>query len=420
MPSKRSRSKPASQQYAEGVATYGRGCYEQAIRQLEGVRQEAGLLGQMADYYQSMARRALGIEALRDGRFAEAEKCFLQAARTVGRNAGLASYLAALYARQGSYAKCVHEMSHAVEAESDDAAAWRKLAQAQWRAGQRDEARMTLTAALRKLGSRAELHIQMGLFWAAADKFNDARKSFASAVDADCTNPDAHYYLALAAAGQGDAIDAVRSFQRAFELRPCDLIVARQLATAAAAAERQGRHFVLHLPEEPATWEGSEVRQLAGYVAAEPESLDAYLSLPESPVDQELFGTLAGVVQMALVAHGGYADLHHYCSRTFDRLGRPEEAIEHAEAAIEINPSYVQALLHLGRLYARRGRFAEAVTLVSRAIACGADWPDVHCLTGEIMVRLDMSAEARKHFERALQLNAGYARAAEAISRLAA
>ena len=420
MSGSRRRPTPSPQYYAEGVALYLDGRYKQAVVELASARQEGGLLGQMAAYYQAMAHRALGIEALREGRFDEAESHFRQAARTIGKDADLASYLAALYARQRRYGECVDEMSCAAESSADDVAAWRKLAQAQWRAGQHEQARITLATALRKLGNRAELHIQMGLFWAAKEKFDEARKSFTSAVEADCTCADSHYYLALAASAQGDVIDAVRSFQRAFELRRDDLVVARQLAMAAAAAERQGHHFVLRLPEAAATPEGSEIRQLAAYITSEPEFLDACLSLPDSPIDGELFGMLAGVVQMALAAHGGYADLRYHSSRIFARLGRLDEAIEQADKAVRINPRYVRAFLHLADLHARAKKPLDAVENIERAVACGADWPDVHCLAGEILARFDMPAEAKEYFKRALQLKAGYRRAAETMSALAA
>jgi tetratricopeptide (TPR) repeat protein len=416
----RGRGRVSGERYAKGVASYRSGRCKDAVELLEPVCGQDGMLGQMAGYYQAMARRALGIEALCEGRFDQAESFFRQAARVIGRNAELSGYLVTLYVRQGKYGKCADEMSRVVDCGDGDVTAWRKLAQAQWRDGRRQEARMTLAAALRKLGNLAELHVQDGLFWAAEEKFEEARQSLTSAVEADCACAEAHYYLALAAAAQGKVVDAVRSFQRAFELRRWDLVLAYQLAMAAGAAERDGCRLVLRLPDADARSEDSEVRQLAAYVAAEPEFLDACLALPDSSTDEQLFGMLAGVVQMALAAHGDYADLHYYLSRIFDRLGRLADAIEQAETAIGINPGYTRVLLYLSDLCARSNRHAEAIGHVEHAIACGADWPDVHCTAGELMLKLGMSAEARMYLQRALELNANYSRAAEALAGLAA
>ncbi|MHC4983827.1 MAG: tetratricopeptide repeat protein, partial [Planctomycetota bacterium] len=156
------------------------------------------------------------------------------------------------------------------------------------------------------------------------------------------------------------------------------------------------------------------------YIASEPEFCEACLSLPESPMDLDLFEMLAGVVQMALTAHSDYADLHYYCSRIFDRLGRLDEAVEHARKALEINPRYVRAHLHMADVLARTDRCGDSAEHIEIAISCGADWPDVHCLAGELLLRLDERLRARKHFQRALELNANYARAAEALAKPAA
>jgi len=406
-------------QYVRGLEAYCHGQHDQAISRLEPVRRQGGLLGQLAGYYQSMARRALGIEAMRAGRFDRAEDYFRQAAATIGRNADLTGYLAVVYARQRRYGQCADEAAHLVELKGDDPAAWRRLAQAQWSAGRRDQARMTLGDALRELGSRPELHVQEGLFWAAEENFEEAQKSLQRAVEADCTCAEAYYYLALAAQAQGKVTDAVSSFRRAFELKPWDLVLAYQLAVTAAAAGEQGHRIVVSVPEKSAADE-SAAQRLADYVTAEPEFLEACLSLPESPIDADLFGMLAGVVQMALAAHGDYADLRHYCSRIFTRLGRLDKAMEQVEIAVAINPRYVRALLSAAELCLKTNNPTGALDRVKRAIDCGADWPDVQYMAGKISLQIGAPCEARKHFAKALDLNGGYKQAAEAISALAA
>jgi tetratricopeptide (TPR) repeat protein len=162
------------------------------------------------------------------------------------------------------------------------------------------------------------------------------------------------------------------------------------------------------------------MRQLANYVAAESDFVEAFLALPASGADAELFEMLAGILQMALAEHSRYADLHHYCGRVFHRLGRTARALHHTRRAVQINPRYVQALLALARMYAEQDQLARAVETVRRAIECGADWPDIHCLAGEWMIRLRRDEEAQTHLKRALQLKATYPRAAEALASLAA
>jgi len=311
-------------------------------------------------------------------------------------------------------------MERAADHKEAPAQTWRKLAQAQWRAGRRAEAYMTLNAALRRFDGSAELNMQLALFYAAEERFEDAHQCFRAAVDADCTNPDAHCYLGLSAAAQGAVLTAAQSLQRAFELRPQDLMLALQLALAAKAAAENGCPLVLRLPEPAPTPAASQARQLANYVTAESDFLEAFLALPRSRADGELFGMLAGVIQMALAEHSDYADLQYYCACVFRRLGRLDRAFHRVGRALEINPRYVQALLLLAQLHAEGGDLGQAVESVRRAIQCGADWPDIHCLAGEWMIRCNRPREAQAHLRRALQLKAEYPRAAEALASLAA
>ncbi len=97
-------------------------------------------------------------------------------------------------------------------------------------------------------------------------------------------------------------------------------------------------------------------------------------------------------------------------------------AINYARQAIQINPSYVQALLQMGKLCGQEGRHSEATKCLKQAIACGADFPDVHFSIAEVMLRGKAAppATVRKHLNRALQLNPYYTPAAEVLASMAA
>jgi len=409
-----------TENYTRGLSLYHRGLYEQALEELGPLAEQDSLAGRLAKYYQAMCHRGAGLAALREGRFSVAERHLRSAVASIGPSADLTNYLASLYAGAGQCQRCADEMEKAADMEPHSAEAWRKRALAQWRAGRRPQAYMTLTEALRKLGGHSQLHLQLGLFHAAEEHYDEASRSLALAVEADCTSAEAHYYLALAAAARNDVRAAVRSFQRAHELRPHDLMLAYQLALAAKAAGETGFQVVLRLPEPLAQATGSQIRQLARYLCREADFVDAFVELPPCEVDRELFALLAGVLQMAIDEHPGYADLHYHCSRVFHRLGRTETALEYARRALAINPRYVKALVHAARLEAQVGLNAQAIEHLERAIACGGDWADVHCLAGELMGRADLPGGAREHLRRALELNAEYHRAADALASLAA
>jgi len=394
---------------------YHRGEYRAAAEMLAGLSDRPGTLGRMAKYYGAMANRALGIEAMQTCDFAQAERYLTAAARAIGNRSSLTSYLAACYARNRRFDRCAAEMSKAAE-DGGGPAEYRKLAQAQWRAGRKHQAMMSLHQGLRTFGNDAGLRMQLGLFHASEERFDEAAEHLADVVKHDCDNPMAHYYLGLAAAANRDIAQALRCLQRAFDLAPDNMLIARQLSLAAQAAGQEGVKFVLRLPQEFAEQESSHARQLARYIAQDGDLPDVILSLPQSEIDGELFGVLANVLNIALADHE-YADLHYHASRVHQRLGHDRLAADHAKKALKINPKYVKARIQMADLCPRPDRAAEHLTM---AIEHGADWPDVHFRAAEMLARCKRKPAARKHLLRALELRPGYGCARKALSLLAA
>ena len=402
------RQKPAAdkrEHYTRGLAAYQQGQYAEAI---ESLRQLAGAgesMAQLGRYYEGMSHRALGIAALAAGDFAGAEGHLRAAAEQLGTSSELSSYLASLYAQTRRFALCADEMEKRPAQGDDRAADARKLAQAQWQAGRRQQAMLTLTEALRTVGPDAQIHFQLGLFHAANEEFVQAVECLSAAAQADCTSARTHHYLGLAAAAGGNLHLAIRSLQRALQLRPTDVMLAYQLAMAARTGEAEGYRVVVQLPENLVAQPSATLaQQLAGFVTHEKEFVEAFLSLPPSEVDGELFGTLAAIVQTAIVQNEDYADLRYLAAAVHRRLGQLDVAAAHARTALRINPKYIRAHLLLAEMLAAQERRGEALEHLLAAIDYGADWPDVHCRAGEILRGQNQVFQARRHFQRALEL----------------
>ena len=279
---------------------------------------------------------------------------------------------------------------------------------------------MTLHNALRRFPADGGLLIQLGQFHAAVGRFAEAQWTFRRAVADDCDNADAHYYLALVYAAQHNVAASVRAFQRAFDLSPDDLLIGYQLAVAARAARATGVRVVLRLPEDRPDESVSEIEHLARFVTQEPAFLDGMLALPPSATDGDLFGLLLGVVKTALADHHDYADLRYYCSRILERLDRIDEAGQQARAALEINPSYVKALLQSASLCETQGAVTEAIDLLKRAVACGADYADVPFRLAKLLLQAGAIDTAETHLQQALAENDRYDQARQELERLAA
>jgi tetratricopeptide (TPR) repeat protein len=279
---------------------------------------------------------------------------------------------------------------------------------------------MTLTEAIRRLGDHAELHLNLGLFYAAEEKYAPAGEHLGKAAECDVTCVRAQRALGLVESARGDFYAAARAFQRAWALDPQDLLLAYQLCLAADATHRAGRRVTIDLPVRAYASSSSQIRQLAEYAAAEPDFIEAFLALPPSDADGELFTVVLSVLRTALASHHDYADLHYYTAVALQRLGDADAAGRHLRKAVRINPNYAKALVRLGELSADEGAGAEAVAFFEQAVRSGADWADVHVRLGDLLKAAGKVDSARRHYQKALQLNERYHLAARRLAALAA
>ena len=404
--------------YQRGMDLLRRRCFEQAARELASLWRRSDLVGRLSRYYSAVAHKEAGLEALNQGRNTAAEQHLRKAMSLAGGSGELVDYLCGLYARTGMAGDCVQTTEQALREDSTDVQRWCQHAQAQWQAGQRTRAYMTLSQGLREVGNHARLHLQTGLFHAAEGRFELARTSLEQAVSLDQADAKGHYYLGLTLAALRQAPAALGALQRACELAPGDLAALHQLALTARLS---GVGVVLRPVDGSHCRENiSQARQLARYVTREGDFADAFLHLPASDVDAELFGLLEQVLRIALAEHEDYADLHCHLSRVLARLGRTHEAIPHARRALAINPNYRLVQLHLGRLLLEAGQHAAGLEHLRRVLELGGEWPDVHTLVASALAREGNLTEARTHLGRALELKPHYEPAALALARLAA
>jgi tetratricopeptide (TPR) repeat protein len=401
-----------------GLLLVQRGDYARAVRALAACRGRDGLPARLGRFYEALARRALGLRCLQKGQYEDARGHF-RAAGELGLDADLSVHLARsnrLRDRRRSVAQAERRLAE----RPDDPRRHRALARALWRAGRREDAELALRAALRRLGPDAGLLVQLGLFRAAADDLPAARQAFEQALDADCGDADAHKHLGLVLAAQQQPAAALARLQRAFALRPWDLRLAEQLALAARAAREQGAEVVLQLPRLTEPPPAGRVGPLATYVADEPELIDALLPTTRAEGNRPLLERLWAAVELALAERPNQAGLHRRAARVLRRLGAPGAALAHARRAVELAPACHATLRLAAELLALHGRETEAVAAYRRAIAAGADFPDVHVRVAALLRGLGQMEAARAHLRAALTLKADYPAAARALASLAA
>ncbi len=405
--------------FTEGMRAYRKGNYEKALRALSALTDRGDLPGRVARHYCAMSHRAMALARIAAGSFAQAAAHLRRAIALIGNRADLAEYLLVAYAGTGQYDHCAAAADALADARPDEVAPRVYLAQAQWRSGSRPLAYMTLTDALRRLGDHADLHRNLALFHAEEGHLEAARQHLLQAIECDCTSSRAHRYLGLVESARGDFHQAARTLQRAWVLDPKDLMAAYLACLAAEASAQAGRPVTIALPAPAQGTAPSQIRQLADYAAEEPAFIEAFLALPPSDADEELFGVLVSVLRMALACHGDYADLHYCAGVAFRRLGDAASAARHLRHAVRINPDYVKPLVQLGEL-AAAGAPEQAVAYFQRALQAGADWPDLHVRLGDALKECGRNSSARSHYRKALQLNERYEPAASGLASLAA
>ena len=122
-----------------------------------------------------------------------------------------------------------------------------------------------------------------------------------------------------------------------------------------------------------------------------------------------------------IVATGrAFADVHHLIGVSLSLLGRSEEALTQFRLALELNPRYLEALIHQGLVLSELGRAVEAEEAFRRAAesvappAAGLPAPVAARLANQHAELADAYAEAGalaraiEQYERALELGPGF------------
>lgn len=406
--------------YQRGLAAFEQGQFLDAIAELTEIAEQRSLSGTLACFYLGQAHLQQGLNELRLGRYPAAIRHLTSARELNPTAAGLPRYLLAGYVGADRFDLAVAELEKDRDTGSNDELLPIRLAYALMRDGQHERAVATLQQAIEQSPCRADFRYQLGLILASAEDTKGAMESLQEALRLAPMDPAVHQNLAMVLAARGEVVRAVRHLAIAQKLRPHDAYLAMLLTLAVQASQAVDPHSSVEpAPVGEFPHEREALDALSELITQDPDFVEAFLCLPESHVDPEIFAMLAEMLELALERHPEYADLHYHCSRVYARIGRTDSAISAADRAVRINPGYVQALIQIGKLYAQTDRSEEAVGRLQTAIQHGGDYPDVHHLLGELYRHKGRIEQARAAFTRALELNSNYRRAQSALAELA-
>ncbi|NLX22030.1 MAG: tetratricopeptide repeat protein [Phycisphaerae bacterium] len=407
--------------YRLGMSAYHAGRYEKTIELLSPLvvpRNEAQDL--LIRYYLGQAHYHLAVRLFKKQRYGEATHHFQAAAGLNSAGGGFARFLVACHVGCEQYDLAVRELENMLQHDPDDITLRVRLALARYKQGSQLEAMATLREGLVRQPDQAELHYQLGVMLAADEDWIDAERSLEMAIAYEPAHAGAHERLAQLCAVRGRHQRAVQYLEAAHALDPLNARIAFQLSLLAQSQMAGGRwrEVAWQTPVSIAQLDDASLDQLGKAIVAEPDFVAAFLSLPESEVDGEVFSTLAATLERVLQEHPEFADLHYHCGEVYRRLDQRLNAIAHAEQAVQLNPRYVKALVLLAELYGQTEQWAMGVERLEQAVRAGANYPDVHYLMGRLFHAGGKWDQAWASFERALDLNEDYQAAREAMEAL--
>lgn len=412
------------ERYRLGMAAYRAGRHEKTIELLTPLISDNSSIQQvlLCRYYLGQAHYRLGIRMFERQSYAQATHHFQTAAGLNACGGGFARFLVACHVGSQRFDLAARELDDMLRREPTNVELRIKLALSQYKMGGRLEAMTTLREGLCLEANHAELHYQLGVVLAAENDLAEAERCFEKAVLFDESHAGAYEKLAQVCAAAGRHERAGEHLRKAHGLDPYNARIALALALLGRSqqAGTPRPEIAFNVPIEAPDLDRAAIERLGRIVVQEPDFITAFLSLPGSEIDEEVFSALAAILEQALYNYPEFADLHYHCGAVYRRLGRRIDAIEHTERAVEINPQYVIALIQLAELYGQTDQWAMGVERLEQAIAAGGDYPDVHLLLGKLCQAGGQTDRARRAFQRALDLNGDYQTARDCLSALPA
>jgi len=411
--------------YRQAMDTYRQGDYRQAIELFQQLPPKNNPQGVLVRYYLSRAHRCLA-QQLMDKSDYDGAIAHLQAA--LDNNPGsptLIEMIARCLIAKNDYSAAAERYALLHQMQPGRNSGKLRLALSYLLAGQRDQSRSLLQGILKDDPHDFHANYFLGLLLADEERYEAAQRHLVQACRLRNNTSAAHLQLGMVHAARGHFEQALQALQKAHQLDPRNDYIALNIALAGKVLDQQGRKTTIRLlppnDDEPSQLPADRrMDRLAQLIAAEPQFIQAFLDLPNSQMDRQIFSQLLNILLNALKQCGQYADLHYYCSKVYRRLGQTNLAIEYSQRALQINPRYINALIHLAQLYCQADRRQQAIDRLQHAISIGADYPDVHYMLGNLYREQGFTGKARQHYRKALHLNQNYHAARQALQALAA
>ncbi|HVS66379.1 MAG TPA: tetratricopeptide repeat protein [Thermoanaerobaculia bacterium] len=260
------------------------------------------------------------------------------------------------------------------------------------------------------------------------NRHEDAQRRFARVLELDPASAAAHYGLGRVAAARGEHAAAAQSFEKALALQPEATVVHYPLAQAyrkLGDVDRARLHLGKRGEERPRFEDplGDQVSRLAKGTAFEvalalARDTERFSARDFLGFALSQFGDVKGAIEqlehgLALHREAGEeetsalerARIHYLLGGLLVNDLRDEEAIRQFSAAVELDPTLLDARLKWGNCLARGRRFTEAAESYSRVLAVDPTHAAALLNRAAALMEAGRDAEARVDLERLVELH---------------
>lgn len=378
----------------EELATYEttfRDSIQQAYRRLESNPDDAQANGHLGMIFEAYEQYEL------------ASTCYQRAGLLDARSFQWAYYLARIQSALGNDAQAAAAWGKAVALKPGYLPALLKLADSLLGRGEWEESRTIYERVLEQDPQSPLGYYGMGRVQAATGELPEAVKSFQKAFQLSPAFGAAHYALAMAYRDLGDQSRSSRQlqlFQRNPEARPPLDEPSRQAVDDLKPKARS--HFTrgVWLKKNGRLLQAAEVFEQA--LQIEPSAAAVHAALLSTYLDLGRLTDAEPHYRAAVKLDGGLYEAHHNWGVLLTLEGKPEEAAEVFRQALSINPFYAESHANLAFILSDQGRRPEALTHFRLALENKPNLRFAHFGLGKILQEEGKHEEAIRHFLRTL------------------
>lgn len=302
-------------------------------------------------------RSNLAAELMRRGRHDEAREELQRALAIDPEYHPARVNLAQCLLDEGDVAGAEREIRQVLESRPDDSLALFQLGEVLFRDGRFEEAESVFRGLLPVSPGSGKVHGRLGVVLESRGLWAEAESELIEAVELETSSATLRNDLGLFYSRRGRDDDAIEHLRRAVELAPDAVALRNNLGNALRNAGRLD--------------ESLEVLEEAARVG------------PDFPPS------------------------HYNLGLTLERIGRAGDADRHYRTALQLRPSYGDALRALGRVTLGAGDAEGSLAHLAAAIAADAADTEAHALRARALFRLERYDEAETDLERVLQLSPG-------------